>query len=217
MTESGDIIVIEPSGQPDMVAARDSIRKLLDEGVTVQTIAARLNLDPEKVLAISDEQRALQRQTIDNGQRLVDHLEKLEDICDIAYWQCKADPHPNHIYAYTAALEIVRGIMQDIDGRRDNDKLTEDLVKKVLEPLVSDTLISMTQILAKFKGELSTILPAEQHAIVTLQVEGMLRSLASILGDQLTGSKDAIQRVLNDVKADTSKPQPSKRPKPAGR
>ena len=215
---SDQIIIVEPDQQPDLAAARDSIRKLLDEGLTVQVIAARLNLDPQRVLAISDESRSLQRQSADNGQKLGAYLGQLDEIIDLAHWQCKAEPIPSNVYAYTALVETARGVMQDIDGRRDNQKLMEDLAKKVLEPMVNEIIISMTQKLASVKMDINNTLPSEHHVQVTGQIEDVLRTLGSVLADQLNGAKDAIGRVLNDVK-DTPKPQQSQRraPKMIGR
>jgi hypothetical protein len=218
MSDNQDIIVIDNTGRPDISGAADSIRKLLDEGLSVQIIAARLGLDPDMILEVSDQSRAIQRQTADNGQRLSQYLEQLDEIIDLAYWQCKAEPHPNHVYAYTAALEEARGLMQDQDGRRDDQKLSVDLIKKVLEPMMSDTMISMTQTLAAFKQDLSSVLPAEQHASVTREVENMLRKLASVLEDQLTGAPASIARVLNDMQSDVQKhTSMTRRQKPKGR
>lgn len=218
MNQPNQIIVVDPDGQPDFEAARDSILKLLDEGLTVQVIAARLNLDPSNVLAISDQARAVQRATADNGQKLNTYLGQLDEIIDLAHWQCKADPVPNNIYAFTALVETARGIMQDIDGRRDNSKLTEELLTKVLQPLVNEVMIGMTQTLAAAKLDTCSVVPAEYHAAITGQIENVLRALGAVMQDQLTGAKSAIGRVLNDVKTDHKPIQTNRRmPKTVGK
>lgn len=212
------IIVVNPDEQPDLMAARDSILKLLDEGLTVQVIAARLNLDPSRVLQISDEARSLQRAAQDNGQKLGSYLGQLDEIIDLAHWQCKSDPVPSNIYAYTALVETARGVMQDIDGRRDNTKLNEELLTKVLQPMLNEIMIGMTQTLAAAKLDTCSVVPPDYHAAVTGQIEGVLRALAAAMQDQLTGAKGAIGRVLNDVKTDHKPMQTNRRmPKTMGK
>jgi hypothetical protein len=216
---SDQIIVMEPDQQPDLAAVRDSIRKLIDEGLTVQVIAARLNLDPSRVLAVSDESRAMQRKGSDNGQKLGSYLGQLDEIIDLAHWQCKAEPIPANVYAYTALVETARGVMQDIDGRRDNTKLTEDLIKKVLEPAVNEIIIAMTQKLASVKIDINNTIPAEHHTAVTGQIEDILRTLGAVLSDQLTSMGGAVGRVLNDSKTEQKPQQQNNRraPKMIGR
>lgn len=216
MSDSNQIIVVEPDQQPDVSAFRDSILKLLDEGLTVQVIAARIGVDPNRVLAISDEARAVQRQTADNGQKLNGYLGQLDEIIDLAHWQCKADPTPPNVYAYTALVETARGVMQDIDGRRDNAKITEELMTKVLGPMFSEIMIHMTQKLASARMDTASALPPEFHALITMQIESLLRELASVQNDQLVGAKAAIGRVLNDIKTEQKPVIQSRRPKAAG-
>lgn len=219
MTDSSLIIIDDNSQRPNLSQAKDTIRRLLDEGLSVQIVAARLNIDPTRVLAEADEARALQRQQSDNGTKLADYVDRLDEIIDLAHFQCKADPMPSNVYAYTALIETARGVMQDIDGRRDNDKLSDEIFQKVMGPLINETIIGLTQQLAKTKADLLSVLPAEQHNLVTQQLEGVLRGAAAMLADQLGGTKAAIMMVLAGQKNETKQQMPVRktRPKPMGR
>ena len=206
------VITIDSNERPDLAGTKDSIQKLLNDGLTVQVIAARLNIDPIRVLAVSDENRTAQYQTANNGQRLHARITQLDELIDLSYWQCKAEPIPPNVYAYSALVDLSRGVMSDIDGRRDHAQIAEDLLKQVLEPMLGELLVGMTQKLAGAKTDLGHSIPSEHHATVGHQLDDILRGLGASMQDQLVGAKAALERVLNDAQAEQA-PKPKRQPK----
>ena len=212
------IIIIDPDQQPDIHQARDLILKLLSEGLTVQVIAARLNLDPSKILSISDEVRAQQRQNADNGQKLSSYLNRLDEIIELAHWQCRSDPMPANVYAYTALLETARGLVQDLDGRRDNEQLTSELVQTLLGPMMLSILERMTQKLSDVRQDLNRSTSAEQQPRINQQIESILRELASIQNDQLIRMRTDIKDTLDSAHPESKTKALTKRaPKTIGK
>lgn len=198
------IVIESEASQPEI--NRDTIRKLLDDGLTVQVIAAQLRLDPSRVMEAANDSRALARQVADNGERLKGLLNSLEEIIDIAHWQAKAEPTPFNIGAYTQAIDTARGLMQDIDGRRDNQKLASEVIKRVLEPLTKQCMLVMMQRLSSVRTELEKQTQPELHPEIEHQMKQVILALGSVLSDQLVASKETLDSVLND-KAD---PKPRK-------
>lgn len=198
------IIVVESDKTPDIRSFGDQIREALESGQSAQVVAARLNLDPGAVLAVADELKARTRQETVGTDKLHAYLRDLDDIVDIAQWQARAEPSPTNIYAYTALLETARGLMQDIDGRRDPRKLRDDLIDRVIKTLVAQTIGAMTGRLAATRLALQEITPTERHAEVTLQVEGVMRALGAVLHDELTAATLAVDKLLDEKPAKTT-------------
>ncbi len=207
MSDDTSIIVIGPEQEPpDLERSSAAILDLLSQGLTVQVIAARLQLDPTQVLSISDQMRGMQRQGEDGGEKLNRYSDQIDEIIDLAHWQCKAEPTPSHIYAYTAALEAARGVLQDLDGRRDPEKQKSEITKKVLEQLVVNVMSSMSQRLGVTRTELLGIVPPERSDEVIHQIEQILRALGSAFSDELQAAKGNLDHVLASTEPKQAKP-----------
>jgi len=198
-SDSGPVIVVESGEQPDIGSFRDSIIEMLQQGLTIQVIAARLNLDPTHVLGVSDEAQTDQQATLDNKQKLKAYLAQVDEIIDLAHWQCKADPTPNNIYAYTALVEAARGIVQDVDARRDNEKLVDDILLFVIGPMFSDILSTVSNKLSAARDNINKLLSPDKQSLAQGQLEDILRELAVRQKEQLGALRASILRVLNDV------------------
>lgn len=216
MTQSS-VIVVPPDDRSDQPVSSDTIRDLLNEGMTVQVIAAKLQIDPGRVMATADQNKAVARLEADNGEKLRDYLGMLDEIIDLAHWQAKAEPTPFNIGSFTQAVETARGIMQDLDNRRDDAKLTEELVARVLEPCIKETVMIMVSKLAKARADIKQLCGDHGHTEVDHQIDDVLRTLASTLNDQLTAAKEMVPLVLADNVGDQKPQVKTKKPKPGGR
>lgn len=204
--EEAPILTIEQDGTPVPVERTvDSIMKLLQEGATVQVVAARLNIDPAKVLAVEEARTRASHTDEDNGTRLGRWLDNLDEIAELAHWQAKADPTPNHVYAYTAVVETARGVVGDIEGRRDNGKIRTDFDELVLRPFCEQLVGAMTDKMRETKAALLNVTATERHPEVTLQIDGVMRALGAAIKDSLADTRPALDKVL----ADKPKKQPS--------
>ncbi len=200
---SDDIIVVEPDGskRPSVQDAVESITNLLREGETVQVIAARLNLDPGKVLQVRDEIDTVERSEEDNGLKLNTYLTSLDEILDIAHWQAKSDPTPNNIYAYTALLEAARAIIQDLDGRRDPKAVQEALLQSAVQPLVQQIIGGLTIKLAETRKALFDITAEDHHGDINALLDDIMRALGAAISDGMVGFKDKTEKVLSSKPA----------------
>ena len=204
--DSNSVIVLDPNGgPPDVQSELESIRALMEEGVSVHSIATRLNLDPAKVLALSG-QIVQPKPGNEGGVRLRDYSDKLDELIQIAHWNAKAEPTPNNMYAYAAVVKEARAVLQDLDDRKDPAKMLDQIVDKVLVPLLKQTIQTMTGKMAGIKSELAQIVPESRHTELTHQVDGALRALGTTMQDELQDAKESLEKVLFD-RAD-SKPTP---------
>jgi hypothetical protein len=198
---SDTIIVVEQDRPPDTQSYGEQIRQALEAGQSAQVVAARLNLDPAAVLAVADELKARARAEVVGTDKLHHYLRDLDDIVEIAQWQARAEPSPTNIYAYTALIETARGLMQDIDGRRDPKKLRDDLVDRVLRVMIAQTIGAMTSRLAATRLALVEITPAERHPEVTIQIENVMRALGAVMHDELTAAIQSVEKLLDEKPA----------------
>lgn len=194
---------MEPDGskRPSVQDAVESITNLLREGETVQVIAARLNLDPSKVLQVRDEVDSVGRSEEDNGLKLNGYLTSLDEVLDIAHWQAKSDPTPNNIYAYTALVEAARSIIQDLDGRRDPKAVQDALLQSALQPLFQQVIGGMTVKLAETRKALYDITAEELHGDVNILLDDILRALGASIADGMVGFKEKAEKVLSSKPA----------------
>lgn len=206
------VITIEQEGANSAEASRERIMEMLEEGASVQSIAARLGLEPDKVLAVAEHLQTESRADEDNSERLRKWARQLDEGIEIALWQYKSSPQPGYAQAWTALVQTAQSVVSDLDSRQDPEKVRLRILMELVIPLMENTLESMTLNLEASSKELLEILPPERQEAGQLIIKNVLKSLGATFDAQKPFARDAVNKIISD-KAQQSKNQGPGRPR----
>lgn len=206
------VITIEQDGVPDVEASRDRIMEMLEEGASVQSIAARLGLEPDKVLAVAEHLQTEARGDEDNSDRLRKWARQLDEGIEIALWQYKSQPVPGYAQAWSQLVAVAQSVISDLDARADPEKIRLRILMELVIPLMDNTFEAMTANLAEAKKQMLDIVPPERHEAASLLIDNILRSLSAVFDAQKPIARAAVDKIISD-KSQQSKQQGPGRPR----
>ncbi len=213
--EAEDAIIVLDSSNPRPLNVEDassSILSMLESGMTIQAVAASLNLDIESVSSVRDLALSKDRAAAPVADKLKVWAEQTDDLIDMSHQAAIAEPTPNNLYAYTAVVACGLSIVEALDAKKDPKIVHDEVTASVLEPMVEQIMVAMTEKLAETKKSLDEIIPESKHDELASQLKDVLRALGAVCKDSLDFATNRSLEIIAEKKPATGK-IPKKKPR----
>lgn len=203
MRSSDETIIVVDSSEPRKIDSADiseSIMTLLAENVPVQVIAARLDLDPERVLAIRESMALSARSETSYTEKINKWIADTDELIALAHEAARADPTPNNLYAYTATVDCGVSLLDSADGRKDPKQVKEELRTKLMEPLLEQLVVSTAEALADANKKILELIDEDDKIALKTALDNVLRSLAAKCAEAANNMEDTASEILESKK-----------------
>ncbi len=181
---------------PNLPALRDKVQDLINKGFNLDEVAREVGIQLDQAQSLIEMIEQDKWRQSSHVQILDEQLSDVQDMVVKARSEYFAHPRSDNAFAYTALVQQSVALMNSLEGRVDTDKQVRDVLEKVVQPLMSDTITTMTNEASQATAALMKLIPDNRKNEVKRVIDDLMSGLGVALKREYFESPERIRAAL---------------------